>query len=143
MILVFELLAAALLLFLVGAAATGRLAGLVEATPDRADVSLPPGRLHPDDANEARFTLAFRGYRMDEVDAAVDRLVEELRVRDAELADKDTELAKAADELAAVRLAATPATPQPVTAQEPPPPPQVWTHSSAPLEGPPTDASEA
>ena len=108
MTLVFELLAAALLLFLVGAAATGRLGGLVEATPDRADVSLPPGRLHPDDANDARFTMAFRGYRMDEVDATVDRFVAELRARDEELADKDTELARLAKQVEAASVAPTP-----------------------------------
>ena len=34
-----------------------------------------------------RFTVALRGYRMDEVDAVLDRLVGEIEVRDARIAE--------------------------------------------------------
>lgn len=34
-----------------------------------------------------RFTVAFRGYRMDEVDAALDRLTDELDRRDLRIAE--------------------------------------------------------
>jgi DivIVA domain-containing protein len=40
----------------------------------------------PNDVDALRFGLAFRGYRMDQVDDALDRLREELRLRDERLA---------------------------------------------------------
>jgi DivIVA domain-containing protein len=36
-----------------------------------------------------RFSLAFRGYRMDEVDDVLDRLTAELRARDARIAEME------------------------------------------------------
>jgi DivIVA domain-containing protein len=98
-----EVLAAALLLFLVAAAATGRLSGLAEAPVDRADGSLAPGRIGPDDVNQVSFTMAFRGYRMEEVDTALDRIVQELSARDVELATRDEQISRLLSEIDTLR----------------------------------------
>jgi DivIVA domain-containing protein len=69
--------------------ATGRGAAMPDADPDRA----PYGVLPEDegiggaDVERLRFSLAFRGYRMDEVDDVLDRLTDELAVRDARIAE--------------------------------------------------------
>jgi DivIVA domain-containing protein len=55
---------------------------LADAPPDRPDLELPPGPLSPDDVEAVRFSMAPRGYRMDEVDAVLARLAEELAERD-------------------------------------------------------------
>lgn len=69
------------------AVAVGRVrGGLDEPVRSRADNALPAGRLVADDVARARFSVGLRGYRMDEVDAALDRLQGELRERDHELA---------------------------------------------------------
>jgi DivIVA domain-containing protein len=44
--------------------------------------------------DRVRFSPALRGYRMDEVDDVLDRVTEELRVRDAEIARLREELAR-------------------------------------------------
>lgn len=60
---------------------------LVDVAPDRADLDLPAdGPVRADDLEHVRFGMALRGYRMDEVDALLDRLAGELRERDARLA---------------------------------------------------------
>jgi DivIVA domain-containing protein len=48
------------------------------APPDAADLGLPTGRLQADDVRRVRFGLAFRGYRMSEVDQLLDRLASQL-----------------------------------------------------------------
>lgn len=59
-----------------------------EAPPDRAPGgSLPEGELTRDDIDRLRFSLGFRGYRMDEVDEVLDRLARELVRRDERIAD--------------------------------------------------------
>jgi DivIVA domain-containing protein len=70
--------------------AAGRGGSLPEPDPDRATT----GSLADDEVDRAhvdglRFTLALRGYRMDEVDAVLDKLVDELdrraeRIRELE-----------------------------------------------------------
>jgi len=55
---------------------------LADAPPDRPDLALPPGPLTPADVAAVRFSLAPRGYRMDEVDAVLARLAAELADRD-------------------------------------------------------------
>jgi DivIVA domain-containing protein len=58
--------------------AAGRGTPLAEAYDDRPDVTVPPaGPLSADDLRRVRFPLAFRGYRMSEVDALLDRLAAE------------------------------------------------------------------
>lgn len=49
------------------------------------DLARPEGALTADDVSGLRFSLALRGYRMAEVDAAIDRLAGELAARDAEI----------------------------------------------------------
>ena len=63
----------------VAALAAGRGAPMSEAYDDRVDALVPSDRLlAADDIRRVRFTLAFRGYRMTEVDALLDRLAREL-----------------------------------------------------------------
>jgi DivIVA domain-containing protein len=59
------------------------------AAHDRAPLALPgPAEpVGPEDVAQLRFALAFRGYRMDEVDLAMDRLGAELAERDARIAE--------------------------------------------------------
>ena len=58
--------------------AAGRGAPLAEVYDDRPDSSVPAdGTLSADDLRRVRFSLGFRGYRMSEVDALLDRLASE------------------------------------------------------------------
>ena len=62
----------------VAAVAAGRGAPMAESYDDRPDVQVPAeGPLSADDLRRVRFTLAFRGYRMSEVDNLLDRLAQE------------------------------------------------------------------
>ena len=68
---------AILLVLVMGAiamVASGRGTPMALEHDDRPDVSVPAGRLVGDDLRRVRFSLAFRGYRMSEVDALLDRL---------------------------------------------------------------------
>jgi DivIVA domain-containing protein len=72
---------------LVAAVAAGRISGgLDEPASSLPGRGLPPGPFTLDDVDRVRFSPALRGYRMDEVDDVVDRLADELRRRDEELA---------------------------------------------------------
>lgn len=63
----------------VAAVAAGRGAPMSEAYDDRPDALVPSGRpLAAGDLRRVRFPLAFRGYRMGEVDALLDRLAAQL-----------------------------------------------------------------
>ncbi|WP_432543609.1 DivIVA domain-containing protein [Kineococcus sp. SYSU DK002] len=69
------------------AVVTGRVSGaLGPATSTRPFRGLPEGPVVAADVDAVRFSLGLRGYRMDEVDAVLDRLREEIRERDEELA---------------------------------------------------------
>ena len=69
----------------VAVVAAGRGAPLAEEYDDRPDALVPrDGPLHADDVRRVRFSLAFRGYRMSEVDALLDRVSRQLE--QAELA---------------------------------------------------------
>lgn len=62
---------------------SGRGAGLAPAYDDQADATVPAtGDLAGDDLRRIRFPLAFRGYRMAEVDALLDRLATQLDAED-------------------------------------------------------------
>ena len=81
------LLAVLAVLAVVALVVTGRGSGLPEAQPDRAPRGvLPDGPVSAADVDALRFSLGFRGYRMDEVDAVLDRLRGELAERDARIA---------------------------------------------------------
>jgi len=67
----------------VAAVAAGRGTPLAPAGPDRPEVALPGDRpLGAADLRGVRFSLGFRGYRMDEVDALLDRLATEMETRE-------------------------------------------------------------
>ncbi|GEP34848.1 hypothetical protein NSZ01_26160 [Nocardioides szechwanensis] len=62
--------------------AAGKGAPLAEAYDDRPDALVPTdGPLTGRDLRRVRFSLGFRGYRMSEVDALLDRLARELDAR--------------------------------------------------------------
>lgn len=68
--------------------AAGRGDSLEQEAPDRAPYgALADGDIERDDVDRLRFSLAFRGYRMDEVDNVLDRLAGELVARDARIAE--------------------------------------------------------
>jgi DivIVA domain-containing protein len=82
------LLAVLAVLAAIAVVAAGRGGSLSTPSPDRS----PLGELPVDDVDRAaverlRFSLAFRGYRMDEVDAVLDRLASELETRDRRIAE--------------------------------------------------------
>ncbi|MEQ7849322.1 DivIVA domain-containing protein [Nocardioides kribbensis] len=68
-----------LLLGGIAVVASGRGTPLAPAYDDRPDALVPAaGPLRPDDLRRVRFSLALRGYRMDEVDALLARLADQL-----------------------------------------------------------------
>ncbi|MEP6665937.1 MAG: DivIVA domain-containing protein [Nocardioidaceae bacterium] len=72
--------------------AAGRDDAMGEVYEDRPDRGIPSGRpLTSDDLDVVRFTTAVRGYRMDEVDAFIDRLRADLMARERHEHDR-TEL---------------------------------------------------
>ena len=74
---VFAILAV-LLLGGIAVVASGRGTPMADAWDDRPDAEVPAeGPLGADDLRRVRFSLAFRGYRMSEVDALLDRLARE------------------------------------------------------------------
>jgi DivIVA domain-containing protein len=58
--------------------ASGRTGALPEEYDDRPDVRVPAGLLQATDLRRVRFSLAFRGYRMSEVDTLLARLADQL-----------------------------------------------------------------
>jgi DivIVA domain-containing protein len=67
--------------------AAGRGAPMEPAYDDAPDSLVPAdGPVTADDLRRIRFPLAFRGYRMGEVDALLERLAEEREAADARLA---------------------------------------------------------
>lgn len=91
----FVLLALAVLVA-VALVAAGRWDSLADAPHDRApfEVADPPiGGGNLDGCDGPGFAVAFRGYRMDQVDAVLDRLSVELATRDARIAELEDALA--------------------------------------------------
>ena len=67
----------------VAVVASGRGGSMAEAYDDRPDSRVQAdGPLTPHDIRRVRFSTAFRGYRMSEVDALLDRLAAELENTD-------------------------------------------------------------
>jgi DivIVA domain-containing protein len=82
------LLAVLAVLGAVAVVAGGRGTTMPDVDPDRAPLGvLPPDEVGPAEVERLRFSLAFRGYRMDEVDDVLDRLAAELADRDARIAE--------------------------------------------------------
>jgi DivIVA domain-containing protein len=68
--------------------AVGRGGSMSVAEPDRSPRgALPDGAVDRAAVDALRFTVAFRGYRMDEVDSVLDRMVAELEARDQRIAE--------------------------------------------------------
>ncbi len=135
MLLLLEVVAVLAIIAGVAILLTSRTEALGEAMPDAADTGLPRERvMTPQDVVQLRFALAFRGYRMSEVDDALDRLAAELGARDVAIETLRDQLAAAAaepDEVAepteTVATAEPPAPepqPEPLPTPEPIPDPQ-------------------
>lgn len=61
-------------------------ASMPDAERDAPHMGLPDDRLMtPDDVDRVRFSVALRGYRMSDVDEALDRLRQEIATRDARI----------------------------------------------------------
>jgi DivIVA domain-containing protein len=95
-LLAVEVVVVAVIVFVVAALAVGRLDRMSPAPQDGPWAGLPSGSLSAVDVTATRFDMAFRGYRMSEVDAVLARLADELAWRDDELARRDEELVKLA-----------------------------------------------
>jgi len=77
----------------VAVVAAGRGQGLPPADPDRPDVAVPEDRpLVREDVDRLRFSVGLRGYRMDEVDDVLDRLVDELDRRGERISELEARL---------------------------------------------------
>lgn len=72
--------------FGVVAVVTGRAPAMADMPPDAAPGLAPEGRVSPEDISAVRLDLAFRGYRMDQVDTLLDQLTAQLAARDEEIA---------------------------------------------------------
>jgi DivIVA domain-containing protein len=107
---------------------SGLTGGLSDEPPDAADIGLPEGEMSAVDVEGLRFAMALRGYRMAEVDEALDRLARELRRRDNRIAvlegrepepePVEIEELPAPDDVAEPDLA-EPAEPEPADEDEP------------------------
>jgi DivIVA domain-containing protein len=86
MVLILEILAVAAIVFAVAGYLSGWIPGMQPVKPDVSGDGLPEGHLVPGDVDRARFGLAFRGYRMNEVDAVLDRLRDQMDSYEVELA---------------------------------------------------------
>ncbi len=81
---VVEILLIAVVVFGVAAVAMGFGGSMTHFAPDWPGRTLPAERaVHDADIATTKFSLAFRGYRMAEVDVALDRLAHEIAGRDA------------------------------------------------------------
>jgi DivIVA domain-containing protein len=70
----------------VTAVAAGRVrGGLPEPTSTLPEIELPESAVATQDVDAVRFSVGFRGYRMDEVDAVLDRLGLEIGARDEQI----------------------------------------------------------
>jgi len=78
----FFALAIVAVMGVVAVVASGRGGSMREVYDDRPDVRLQAdGPLSARDVERVRFTVAFRGYRMSEVDSLLERVMEELERR--------------------------------------------------------------
>ncbi len=84
--LLFGILVAALVIFAIFAVTIGHGGSMTQFRPDWPGKPLPEDRtVRAQDLADAQFSLAFRGYRMAEVDEALDRLAVEIAQRDEQI----------------------------------------------------------
>jgi DivIVA domain-containing protein len=96
-VLAIEILVVASIVFVVAALAVGWFDRMAPAPPDASPTGLPAeGQVSARQVRGVRLNLAFRGYRMAEVDTLLARLAGELAWRDEELARRDDELVRLA-----------------------------------------------
>jgi DivIVA domain-containing protein len=88
MVLAIEVLLAAGILLAVALAAVGRLDGMSREIPD-APAGLPDDDVTPAALRQVRFPVVLRGYRMRDVDEALERAALELESLRAELGERD------------------------------------------------------
>ncbi len=85
-VLVLGIVVAAVVVFIVAAVAMGYGGSITHFAPDWPGRRLPEDRtLRSEDVTQVRFSIAFRGYRMTEVDDALDRLAAEIEQRDVRI----------------------------------------------------------
>ncbi|MFD4642093.1 DivIVA domain-containing protein [Lentzea sp. NPDC058436] len=87
------MIAVAAVVFLLAALVFGRGEELAPLPPGASPTRLPADDITADDVRELKFQQVFRGYKMTEVDWALQRLsteVETLRARVAELEDRES-----------------------------------------------------
>ena len=72
--------------------AVGRLGELPPPSHDREPLDLPHAPVGAIDVDAVRFAVGLRGYRMDEVDAVLDRLATEADNREVRIAELETRL---------------------------------------------------
>lgn len=83
-----QLVVVVALLAAVGWLAIGGGGHMSEPVPDRPDLALPnEGLLARADVDRVRFSVGARGYRMDEVDDVLDRLAQEIEMREQRIAE--------------------------------------------------------
>jgi DivIVA domain-containing protein len=88
------------IVFGIAAVAAGRGDSMAEAYPDRPDFPLPWDRqVRAGDLEALRFSVGFRGYRMDEVDDVIDRMTSEIEQRDKRIEELEWHLSAAVTRL--------------------------------------------
>src|SRR5690349_24785503 len=100
--------------------AAGRGTPMSEVYDDRPDALVPAeGDLSGDDLRRVRFSLAFRGYRMSEVDALLERLSAQVDARGPEAADHTEQPAHQPAEAPVEQPVERPVEPTPAPADQP------------------------
>ncbi|MCP2261875.1 DivIVA domain-containing protein [Streptoalloteichus tenebrarius] len=87
------MVAVAAVVFLIASAVFGRGEELAPLPPGASPTRLPPAEVTGDDVRALRFQQAVRGYRMSEVDWALERLAGELDQLRGRVAELERELA--------------------------------------------------
>ncbi len=114
--LLFGILVAALVIFAIFAVTIGHGGSMTQFKPDWPGRPLPEDRaVRAQDLAEAQFSLAFRGYRMAEVDEALDRLAVEIAERDEQIERLTGQPFESARPTEPEPIASEPFTPEPVT----------------------------
>ncbi|BBH16719.1 hypothetical protein Back2_10060 [Nocardioides baekrokdamisoli] len=75
----------------VAAVAAGFGGQMAPAEDDRRPLNLPAGPIGAADLRDVRLNVAVRGYRMDEVDALIARLADQMEGRPVATSDSDQE----------------------------------------------------